>query len=172
MSEGRHLAILGTRSRAYNRQMPKRKSMAPKTESCRCVGMADDVDSKSFALMDMPFHLNGLFMRFLGHLFAGAKSRSAILSVIFGEKAQKTLYLPVCRNWQTRQTQNLLSAMACGFESHHRHHESGSQNLYLCGLGAIFILSLQMRTGDIPPFYPQWLACRSYPDGHKYLPLC
>ena len=30
--------------------------------------------------------------------------------------------MPVCRNWQTRQTQNLLSAMACGFESHHRHH--------------------------------------------------
>ena len=30
-------------------------------------------------------------------------------------------YEPVCRNWQTRQTQNLLSARACGFESHHRH---------------------------------------------------
>ena len=33
-----------------------------------------------------------------------------------------TLIVPVCRNWQTRQTQNLLSAMACGFEPHHRHH--------------------------------------------------
>ena len=31
-------------------------------------------------------------------------------------------YLPVCRNWQTRQTQNLLSARVCGFESHYRHH--------------------------------------------------
>ena len=29
--------------------------------------------------------------------------------------------MPVCWNWQTRQTQNLLSARACGFESHHRH---------------------------------------------------
>ena len=29
--------------------------------------------------------------------------------------------MPVCRNWQTRQTQNLLSARVCGFESHHRH---------------------------------------------------
>lgn len=27
----------------------------------------------------------------------------------------------MCRNWQTRQTQNLLSARVCGFESHHRH---------------------------------------------------
>lgn len=88
------------------------------------------------------------------------------------ERPKKTLYLPVCRNWQTRQTQNLLSAMACGFESHHRHHESGSQNLYLSGLGAIFILPLRMRREDTPPFCPQWLACRSCPDGHKYLPLC
>ena len=30
--------------------------------------------------------------------------------------------MPVCRNWQTRQTQNLLSARVCGFESHYRHH--------------------------------------------------
>lgn len=28
---------------------------------------------------------------------------------------------PVCRNWQTRQTQNLLFLWTCGFESHHRH---------------------------------------------------
>lgn len=32
--------------------------------------------------------------------------------------------MPVCRNWQTRQTQNLLSARSCGFESHHRHQKS------------------------------------------------
>ena len=32
--------------------------------------------------------------------------------------------MPVCRNWQTRQTQNLLSARVCGFESHHRHQNS------------------------------------------------
>lgn len=25
--------------------------------------------------------------------------------------------------WQTRRTQNPLSAMTCGFKSHHRHHE-------------------------------------------------
>ena len=29
----------------------------------------------------------------------------------------------MCRNWQTRQTQNLLSEMACGFDSHHRHQK-------------------------------------------------
>ena len=28
---------------------------------------------------------------------------------------------PMCRNWQTRQTQNLLFLWTCGFESHHRH---------------------------------------------------
>ena len=27
----------------------------------------------------------------------------------------------MCRNWQTRQTQNLLFLWTCGFESHHRH---------------------------------------------------
>ena len=31
-------------------------------------------------------------------------------------------YEPVCWNWQTRRTQNPLLATACGFESHHRHH--------------------------------------------------
>ncbi len=55
----------------------------------RCDGMADMTDSKSSAVMDMPFLPNGLFMRFPEHSFAGAKSRSAILSVIFGGKAQK-----------------------------------------------------------------------------------
>ena len=29
--------------------------------------------------------------------------------------------LPACRNWQTRQTQNLLRATVCGFKSHCRH---------------------------------------------------
>ena len=28
--------------------------------------------------------------------------------------------MPVCRNWQTRQTQNLLIARSCGFKSRHR----------------------------------------------------
>ena len=32
----------------------------------------------------------------------------------------------MCRNWQTRQTQNLLRATAYGFKSHHR-HEKGSE---------------------------------------------
>lgn len=27
----------------------------------------------------------------------------------------------MCRNWQTRRTQNPLLARACGFKSHHRH---------------------------------------------------
>lgn len=53
--------------------------------------LAYALDSKSSALMNMPFLLNGLFMRFFGHIFAGAKSWSAILSVIFGGKAQKNL---------------------------------------------------------------------------------
>ncbi len=28
---------------------------------------------------------------------------------------------PVCWNWQTRQTQNLLWVTTCGFKSRHRH---------------------------------------------------
>ena len=32
----------------------------------------------------------------------------------------------MCRNRQTRQTQNLLSARACGFESHHRHDKAAA----------------------------------------------
>ncbi len=31
------------------------------------------------------------------------------------------VYIAGVSEWQTRQTQNLLSARACGFESHHRH---------------------------------------------------
>ena len=30
-------------------------------------------------------------------------------------------FWPRWRNWQTRQTQNLLSERACGFDSHPRH---------------------------------------------------
>lgn len=33
----------------------------------------------------------------------------------------RKLNKPMCRNWQTRQTQNLLFLWTCGFESHHRH---------------------------------------------------
>ena len=59
----------------------------------------------------------------------------------------------MCRNWHTRQTQNLLSAMACGFESHHRHHESGSQNLYFKRFGSHFHFALVGRacTADSVP---------------------
>ena len=41
--------------------------------------------------------------------------------IVVSVRAEPTLYAPACRNWQTRQTQNLLSARACGFESHRRH---------------------------------------------------
>ena len=40
-------------------------------------------------------------------------------------------YQPVCRNWQTRQTQNLLSARVCGFESHHRHQTLTARKLLI-----------------------------------------
>ena len=33
-----------------------------------------------------------------------------------------TCHLPVWRNWQTQQTQNLPWATMCRFESGHRHH--------------------------------------------------
>lgn len=61
-----------------------------------------------------------------------------------GESQQK---LPVCRNWQTRQTQNLLSARVCGFESHHRHPDVGRPRMldfqafsgfFLCLPGVLF----------------------------------
>ena len=29
--------------------------------------------------------------------------------------------MPACRNWQTRQTQNLLMAASCGFDPRRRH---------------------------------------------------
>ena len=38
-------------------------------------------------------------------------------------------YEPVCWNWQTRRTQNPLLATACGFESHHRHHQKAPESL-------------------------------------------
>lgn len=33
---------------------------------------------------------------------------------------------PVCWNWQTRRTQNPLSARTCGFDPHHRHQKTGA----------------------------------------------
>ena len=41
---------------------------------------------------------------------------------------QVVFLMPSWRNWYTRQTQNLLPAMGCGFESHRRHqfHMAGS----------------------------------------------
>lgn len=33
---------------------------------------------------------------------------------------------PTCRNWQTRQTQNLLQVTVCGFKSHCR-HQNGNE---------------------------------------------
>ena len=67
----------------------QRHSVAAWRKQAGVLELADEVDSKSSAVMDMPFLPNGLFMRFPEHSFAGAKSRSAILSVIFGGKAQK-----------------------------------------------------------------------------------
>ena len=32
------------------------------------------------------------------------------------------IFKPMWRNWQTRWIQNPVSAMTCGFESHHRHY--------------------------------------------------
>lgn len=48
--------------------------------------LADVLDSKSSAVMNMPSFSNGLFMRFPEYSCAGAKS----WFVIFGGKAQKT----------------------------------------------------------------------------------
>ena len=39
------------------------------------------------------------------------------------------ILMPVCRNWQTRQTQNLLSARVCGFKSRYRHQHM-ARNLF------------------------------------------
>lgn len=36
----------------------------------------------------------------------------------------------MCRNWQTRQTQNLLFLWTCGFESHHRHFDRISEKRF------------------------------------------
>jgi hypothetical protein len=33
-----------------------------------------------------------------------------------------SLWLPMWRNWQTRQTQNLVSVRMCGFDPLRRHH--------------------------------------------------
>ena len=76
---------------------------------------------------------------------------------------------PVCRNWQTRQTQNLLSAMACGFESHHRH-----QILEVFASGIFSIQNLQLIFITIHKLYrnskrhqyilmPCFIIARMYP---------
>ena len=58
--------------------------------------------------------------------------------------------MPVCRNWQTRQTQNLLSARVCGFESHHRHQTlTARKPLIYRGLRA-FLYAL-LRLCNAPP---------------------
>ena len=41
-------------------------------------------------------------------------------------------YFAGVSEWQTRQTQNLLSERACGFESHRRH-------CYSCGFDSFYI---------------------------------
>lgn len=45
---------------------------------------------------------------------------------------------PVCRNWQTRQTQNLLVATPCGFKSRSRHEKSHISKrcifILICGI--------------------------------------
>lgn len=35
---------------------------------------------------------------------------------------------PACRNWQTRQTQNLLTERPCGFDSRRRHDPKEPKN--------------------------------------------
>ncbi len=47
----------------------------------------------------------------------------------------------MCRNWQTRQTQNLLSIRVCGFESHHRHQTSTARETLMNQKLAGFSLS-------------------------------
>ena len=54
--------------------------------------------------------------------------------------------MPVCRNWQTRQTQNLLSARVCGFKSHYRHfakHRINTESLVF--MRFLFILKFQNK---------------------------
>ena len=47
------------------------------------------------------------------------------VGVAHWEYWEDTFSLLVWRNWQTRQTQNLLIEISCGFESHHEHHFDG-----------------------------------------------
>ena len=58
--------------------------------------------------------------------------------------------LPVCWNWQTRRTQNPLSARTCGFDPHHRHH-----------VGAKFAL---LRLFCLLQKICHPLACSSFPQ--------
>ena len=64
--------------------------------------------------------------------------------------------MPVCRNWQTRQTQNLLSARVCGFESHHRHQTlTARKPLIYQGLRAFLYALLRYVT----PLQQQQMHC-------------
>ncbi len=60
--------------------------------------------------------------------------------------------MPVCRNWQTRQTQNLLSARVCGFESHHRHQVAPGGNSRVKLKVNCFLLSSRFQLSG-----PYWL---------------
>ena len=71
---------------------------------------------------------------------------------------------PVCRNWQTRQTQNLLSARVCGFESHHRHQTlTARKPLIYRGLRA-FLYAL-LRLCNAPPTTENSPFCSSFSGG-------
>ena len=47
----------------------------------------------------------------------------------------ETQYMLLCRNWQTRQTQNLLSERVYGFESHQQYHRLKRRQLFLISVG-------------------------------------
>jgi hypothetical protein len=42
-------------------------------------------------------------------------------------RMMRSTWRPMWRNWQTRQTQNLVPSQACGFDPLHRHHQPKSE---------------------------------------------
>lgn len=89
---------------------------------------------------------------------------------------------PTCRNWQTRQTQNLLQATVCGFKSHCR-HQSFLERPWLeviFRLRSFLCLSYADGTGFFPRLPKKWveknpcyISCNTGIDPHfrskKYL---
>ena len=66
-------------------------------------------------------------------------------------------FMPVCRNWQTRQTQNLLSARVCGFESHHRHQINIIRTYFQSVMGSDYLLYLKInsRMANLRPLFSE-----------------